>query len=156
MSAFSAIVHRRRVYSGPSGERPPQKSVFPIVLSIFADPEGQKILAGGDNHRLIAEMKPAPEGRKTGGNLRGNYPLPPLRGGMLVGVVTGGCHHRLISCRASGPPDQHQRFHAKADFRRGLLQGWADWKSTQGRRCVTNPGLSAHNPLGVAERNDFV
>jgi hypothetical protein len=86
----------------PTLRRPLRKSVFPVVLSIFADPEGQKILAGGDNHRLIAKRKPAPEGRKKRGNLRGNCPLPPLRGGMLVGLVTGGWHHRLISVGPSG------------------------------------------------------
>ena len=36
------------------------------------------------------------------------------------------------------------------------LQGWADGNSTQGRHWCANPGLSDHNPVGVAERNDFV
>ena len=31
------------------------------------------------------------------------------------------------------------------------LQGWADRKTTQGRRCYANPGLNDHNPVGVAE-----
>jgi hypothetical protein len=110
------------VRPGPQ-RRPLRKSVFPVVLSIFADPEGQKILAGGDNHRFIAKRKPAPEGRKNGENWRGNCPLPPLRGGILGWVVTGGCHHRLISFRASGPPDQQQPFYAKAGLRRGLQRG---------------------------------
>lgn len=29
------------------------------------------------------------------------------------------------------------------------LQGWAEGKPTQGRRCYANPGLSDHNPVGV-------
>ncbi len=31
------------------------------------------------------------------------------------------------------------------------FQGWSEMESTQGRRCYANPGLSDHNPVGVAE-----
>ena len=31
------------------------------------------------------------------------------------------------------------------------FQGWFEMKCTQGRRCYGNPGLSDHNPVGVAE-----
>ena len=31
------------------------------------------------------------------------------------------------------------------------LQGWSLFQRTQGRRCYANPGLSDHNPVGVAK-----
>ena len=36
------------------------------------------------------------------------------------------------------------------------LQGWSEMKSTQGRRCYANPGLSDLNPVGVAEEPIFI
>jgi len=115
-------------------QRPLQKSDFSVGRCVLTDPEGQKILAGGDNHRLITTRKSALEGRKEGG--------------MLVGMVTGGCHHRLISFRTSGPPESPRQFYADADFCRGLFQGFRALKPPP--RAL--PWAAIGRPVGATGR----
>jgi len=63
-----------------------------VSLALLVNgPEGLWKLAGGVSHRIMSNMKPAPEGTAE----TGRFPAP-LPGRILFSIRSGGSRHRLV------------------------------------------------------------